>query len=289
MPPGPMPSPSRTPSRASSRLGGLATLLLALLAPAPRAEAQQLAVDQIEIYLTSGDPTRSSAVFNVSNEGDRALQATLYMSDWDRDSTGNNRFFPVGTMRESCKGVLQVFPSQMRLEPHSQQAVRVTLSGSEAQRAACWSVVFVELQDPVRLQQAGRAVQAVIRVGTKIYVDPANVLRTADVSDMRLARHVAAAEETAAERADTTRRDLVILLKNTGGTQLRPNGRVEVRRPDNSVVTTVRVEEFPILPGAVRRLAIPLPTLAPGKYVALTLLDYGGAEIAGGQVEFEIP
>jgi hypothetical protein len=261
-----MRSVSRTPSRVSSRptRAALVAALLLVLAPT-RAHGQQLAVDQIEIFLTAGDPTRSSAVFNVSNEGDRALQASLYMSDWDRDSTGSNRFFPIGTLRESCKGILQVFPSQMRLEPHSQQAVRVTLTGTDAQRAACWSVVFVEL------------------------LDPANILRSADVTDMRLARALAPAGESPAMRLDTARRELVVLFRNTGGTQLRPNGRVEVRRPDNSVVTTVKVEEFPILPGATRRLAVPLPALAPGKYVALTLLDYGGAEIAGGQIEFEIP
>jgi P pilus assembly chaperone PapD len=262
---------------------------LAGLAPVAAA-AQQIAVDQIEIYLAPGDPTRSSAVFNVSNEGDRPMQATLYMSDWDRDSTGNNRFFPVGTLRESCRDVLQVFPTQVRLEPHSQQAVRVTLTGAGAPRTSCWSVVFAELLDPVRLQQAGRTVQAVIRVGTKIYVEPAAAPRGADVSDMHLARHAATATELAAHATvDTARQDLVIHLKNTGATQIRPSGRVEIRRTDNSVATTVAVDEFPLLPGATRRLSLPLPALAHGKYVALTLLDYGGAEIAGGQVEFEIP
>lgn len=254
------------------------------------AHGQQLAVDQIEIYLTAGDPTRSSAVFNVSNEGTRPLQASLYLSDWDRDSTGNNRFFPSGALPGSCRSDLQVFPTQVRLEPHTQQAIRVTLAGSEATRAACWSVVFVELQDPVRLQQAGRAVQAVIRVGTKIYVEPLKVVRSADVSDMGITRHEATADEVSSgARPDTSRKDLSILFRNSGGIQLRPSGRVEVRRPDNSVVTTIKIEEFPILPGASRRLQVPLPTMAPGKYVALTLLDYGGADIAGGQVEFDIP
>ena len=257
---------------------------------APTAHAQQLAVDQIEIFLTAGDPTRSSAVFNVSNEGNTPLQATLYMSDWDRDSTGNNRFFPIGQLPESCRNMLQVFPTQVRLEPRSQQAIRVTLTGSESARAACWSVVFVELQDPVRFQQAGRAVQAVIRVGTKIYVEPANLPRSADVSDMRITPHVPTSDDApAAARTDTTRRDLAIQFRNTGGMQIRPSGHVEIRRPDNTLVSSVKVDEFPILPGAVRRIQLPLPTLARGKYIALTLLDYGGAEIAGGQVEFEIP
>ena len=265
-------------------------LLMAFGVFAPTAHAQQLAVDQIEIFLTAGDPTRSSAVFNVSNEGNTPLQATLYMSDWDRDSTGNNRFFPIGQLPESCRNMLQVFPTQVRLEPRSQQAIRVTLTGSESARAACWSVVFVELQDPVRLQQAGRAVQAVIRVGTKIYVEPANLPRTADVSDMRITSHVPTSDDVpAGGRTDTSRRDLAIQFKNTGGMQIRPSGHVEIRRPDNTLVSSMKVDEFPILPGALRRIQLPLPTLARGKYIALTLLDYGGAEIAGGQVEFEIP
>lgn len=264
-------------------------LIVGMSAPTA-ASAQQLAVDQIEIYLTAGDPSRATAVFNVSNEGTRPLQASLYLSDWDRDSTGNNRFFPSGALPGSCKGDLQVFPTQVRLEPHTQQAVRVTLAGAEASRAACWSVVFVELQDPVRLQQAGRAVQAVIRVGTKIYVEPLKVVRSADVTDMGITRHEPTADEVSTgAKMDTVRKDLSILFKNTGGNQLRPSGRVEIRRPDNSVVTTLKVEEFPILPGASRRLQVPLPTLASGKYVALTLMDYGGADIAGGQVEFDIP
>ena len=288
-----MHSMSHTRSRANSRRRDSAALVLLVIvgmtAPAA-ARAQQLAVDQIEIYLTAGDPTRSTAVFNVSNEGTRPLQASLYLSDWDRDSTGNNRFFPAGALPGSCKGDIQVFPTQVRLEPHTQQAVRVTLTGTEASRNACWSVVFVELQDPVRLQQAGRAVSAVIRVGTKIYVEPLKVVRSADVTDMGITRHELTADEVGSNtKLDTTRKDLSVMFKNTGGIQLRPSGRVEVRRPDNSVVTTLKVEEFPILPGASRRLQVPLPTLAPGKYVALTLMDYGGTDIAGGQVEFDIP
>ena len=94
-----MRSTSRTRSLASNgrrrwspALVALALAAAALGAAPSAARAQQLAVDQIEIYLTAGDPTRSSAVFNVSNEGARPLQASLYMSDWDRDSLGNHRF-----------------------------------------------------------------------------------------------------------------------------------------------------------------------------------------------------
>jgi hypothetical protein len=54
-------------------------------------------------------------------------------------------------------------------------------------------------------------------------------------------------------------------------------------------VTKVNIAEFPTLPGATRRLGVPLPRLQRGKYVLLALLDYDGAEIAAGQVDLEIP
>jgi P pilus assembly chaperone PapD len=257
----------------------------------PRAAAaQQLAVDQIELFLTPGDPARGSAVFNVTNEGNAALQATLYTSDWDRDSVGNTRTFAVGTIPESCRDKVQIFPTQLQLEPHSQQAVRVTLVDGDTVSRACWSIVFVELRNPVRMQVAGRAIQAIVRVGTKIYVEPRTAQRSGDIVDMRVLPHVATAAELAANTApDTTTRDLLLVFKNTGGMQIRPNGRVELRRPDNSVAATVHVDEFPILPGATEQVRVPIPTLASGKYIALAILDFGGADIAGGQVEIQMP
>jgi P pilus assembly chaperone PapD len=274
-----------------SRLAGLTwalALITAGLAFAPGSASAQLAVDQIELTLTPRVANRSTAVFNVSNEGAQALQATIYLGDWDRDSLGNNQFFPVGSLQRSCRDMVQVFPAQMRLEPHTQQPVRVTLSGADSLRAACWTIVFVEMQQVVPLTQAGRAVQAVLRTGTKVYVEPENLPRDASVEDMGVVPHVPTAEERRnASPADANRRDFRVAFQNSGGMQLRPSGRIEIRRPDNSLVQSIKVDEFPVLPSAVRQLYVPMPTLAPGRYVAIALLDYGGTEIAGGQVEFE--
>jgi hypothetical protein len=47
------------------------------------------------------------------------------------------------------------------------------------------------------------------------------------------------------------------------------------------------VVEFAILPGDSRRLRVRVPLLPPGQYVALALIDYGGADVAGGQVQLD--
>jgi hypothetical protein len=89
--------------------------------------------------------------------------------------------------------------------------------------------------------------------------------------------------------ADTSAKQLVIAYRNTGTRQTMARGKVEIRRPDNTLVSTLDIPEFPTLPGATRRLGVPLPRLPRGKYVLLALLDYEGSEIAAGQVDLEIP
>jgi len=66
-------------------------------------------------------------------------------------------------------------------------------------------------------------------------------------------------------------------------------GTMEYRRPDNSIAATDSIAEFPVLPGARRRVAVRVPKLAAGSYVALALLDYGGSEIAAGQIAVRVP
>jgi hypothetical protein len=118
---------------------------------------------------------------------------------------------------------------------------------------------------------------------------------TAEVEDMVVAApdpHPAPATKPGAASApkqDTALKQVVITYRNTGGRQTLTHGTVEVRRPDNSLVTKIDVPEFPTLPGATRRLGVTLPRLERGKYVLLALLDYEGAEIAAAQVELEIP
>ncbi len=239
-------------------------------------------MDQIELVLAPGRVDRSVGLFNVTNDGDKPVQATLTVEDWDRAENGNNRFFPVGTIPQSCKSMLRIFPMSMRLEPHQSQGVRVAVTDADSLATECWSVVFVETTEPHTM--AGRQVMYVLRTGVKVYVTPPGLSREGSVEAMEVQPHVAA---PGASAPDTVRRDLALTFVNSGTMHLATRGSVEIRRPDNSVAGKAVVAEFPVLPGARRRLMTPLPNLPPGRYVALVLLDYGGAEIAAAQIEFE--
>lgn len=266
-------------------------VLAAAVTSVPQQAMAQISVDRVELFLVPGVPDRATAVITVANEGTRPMQASIYTADWDRDSTGGNRFFPLGTVKESCGQMVQAFPAAMRLEPGTQQAVRVTVQGADSLVASCWGVVFIEAADVQQVQ--GRSVQAVLRPGVKYYLEPpAANRRDGEIEAMYLDQHVPTAEEMRAAQAagpDTSRRDFVLHFRNLGGIQVRPTGTIEIRREDNTLVSTMPIPEFPVLPGAVRKLRVPMPAVASGRHVAIALIDFGGAEIAGGQVEFTRP
>jgi hypothetical protein len=93
---------------------------------------------------------------------------------------------------------------------------------------------------------------------------------------------------TVANAPAATKRQISVLFHNTGGTHLLSKGRLEFRRIDNSLAAQVAIPEFPTLPGATRKVLVDVPAgLTPGDYVVLALIDFGGAELVAGQIDYQ--
>jgi hypothetical protein len=242
---------------------------------APRSATAQVSVDQAELFLDAGGSGRRVGSFNITNEGTGVAQVTIYQSDWDRQENGEHRFVPSGTLPNSCARHMQVFPQSLRLPAGARQAVRVELNGTDSLTAACWSIAFVETS--AMQGGTGRQVTYVTRLGVKIYVLPPGLTKEGEIEDIAM------------QPGDSGRSRIAILFHAAGGMPLWVRGTVEYRRPDNSVALTDSVPEFPVLPGARRRVSRAVPRLARGTYVALALLDFGGAEIAAGQISVRVP
>ena len=265
------------------RFGALAVCVLASAFASP-AHAQ-LAVDQVEMHLAPESPDRRVALFNVTNESARTVEASLYLEDWDRSETGANRFYKTGTLAGSCGTKLRIFPASISLAAGASQAVRISLDGADSLAASCWAIAFVEtVQRPDAAPRQGHAITYVMRTGVKIYVEPAMLGRDGAVT------HMAVRPRTTPPAAplDAAIQELAVTFHNTGGIQIKPRGSVEFRRPDNSLAAKAEVEEFPVLPAAARAVVVPVPRLQAGRYVALALFDFGGQELAAGQLEFEV-
>lgn len=255
------------------RLSVLAALLL--LGTLPIRVEGQVAVDQSELFLATGPQT--GGVFNVVNDGDAALQARIYLNDWDRGEAGENRFSPVGTMRGSCGSRVTVFPAVVRVAPHTSQPVRVSAEGTDS--LACWTIAFVETSQP---GASGGVVRVGynIRLGVKIYLLPPGLTRAAVLE---------ALTPTMTRLRDSSEAQAVAYtLVNVGTAPIVVRGKIEFRRADNSVAASTPIAEVPMLPDSRRLASTLLPALPPGRYIALALFGYDGDEDIAAQTEIEV-
>jgi len=292
-------SRSRSPERAGvERRGRVRGSVLALCAVIGVVVSQpasaQLLVDPLEVTMLTAATTRVSASFSLSNTSNDVVQASITRSDWDRAENGDNRFLPAGSSGTSCGSMLTVSPLSVRVEPHTSRIVRLAVQPGAAVAKECWDIFFVE-EVPRRASTKGNSLQYIFRTGVKVYVAPPGLARDGAVEGMAV-EDVAVAPATSSSTPATTpgtapkatKRQISVLFHNTGAMHLLSKGRLEFRRLDNTLAAQVPVPEFPTLPGATRKLMVDLPPgLAPGDYVVLALIDFGGAELVAGQIDYQ--
>ena len=257
--------------RAIGRRLALGTSLLTCAAPV--AARAQLAVDAAELVF---EPARGDSIlsFRVSNAGEEPAEAIVYLGDWERRENGENVFTEPGTLAVSCGAHLEVFPTSLRIPPAGAQSVRIGLRGADSLSSACWSIVFVEGRP--KPMSRGTGISYAVRLGIKTYVLPPGLVAEGMV------------EETVVRGTPAGERSIAFRFRNTAGLPLNARPSVEIRRLDNTMAANLSMPEIPVLPGAVRAVDVTVPALPPGRYVALVLVDYAGAEIAASQAELVI-
>ena len=291
-------SGSRSPERVSAeRRGRVRRTVLALCAVGAvisQPASAQLLVDPLEVTILAGGTDRVASSFSLTNTTDKAVQATVSRSDWDRVESGDNRFLAAGSSGKSCGGMLTVSPLSVRIEPHSSRVVRLAVQPGAALTRECWDIVFVE-EVPQRTSTKGNSLQYIFRTGVKVYVAPPGLSRDAAVEDMavvdappaKAASNPPKTIATAASNSGVTHQ-IAVRFHNTGAMHLVAKGRLEFRRLDNTLASQVPIAEFPTLPGAIRRVLVDVPGgLAAGDYVVLALIDFGGAELVAGQIDYQ--
>jgi P pilus assembly chaperone PapD len=256
-----------------------------------RPAAAQLLVDPLEMTILAPGTDRVSASFSLTNTSDAPVQATVSRSDWDRVENGDNRFLAAGSTGNSCGQMLSVSPLSLRIEPHTSRVIRLNVQTNAALSRECWDIIFVE-EVPQRAATKGNSLQYIFRTGVKVYVAPPGLPRDGAIENMEIVDAVPKANNNPTRPASTmsapAKKQVAIRFHNIGGTHLVSKGHLEFRRLDNSVAREVPIEEFPTLPGAIRRMLVDVPAdLASGDYVVLALIDFGGAELVAGQIDYQ--
>ena len=252
----------------------------------------QLLVDPLEVTLLAAGANRVSGSFSLSNTSDKAVQATVTRQDWDRAENGDNHFLPAGSTGSSCGKILSASPLSIRVEAHSSRMIRLGVQDAGALTKECWDIFFVEEIPQRATINGGNSLQYIFRTGVKVYVAPPGLKREGAIEDMAVedapAKAPAAPAKPAVSNPPAAKQQIAVRFHNTGGAHLLAKGRLEFRRLDNSLATQVPIAEFPTLPGATRKVSIDVPNgLARGDYVVLALIDFGGAELVAGQIDYQ--
>ena len=288
-------SSERTGVERRGRVRGTVLALCAVIGVVVSQSASaQLLVDPLEVTIVATGTNRVPASFSVSNTSNEVVQATITRSDWDRAENGDNRFLAAGSTGSSCGANLSVSPLSIRVEPHTSRVIRLGIQSGAAVPKECWDIFFVE-EVPRRASAKGNSLQYIFRTGVKVYVAPPGLSRDGAVENMAI-EDVAVPRTTVSTTPATTvsnvpaatKRQISVVFHNTGGTHLLAKGRLEFRRIDNSLAAQVTIPEFPTLPGATRKVMLDVPAgLTPGDYVVLALIDFGGAELVAGQIDYQ--
>ena len=268
---------------------GVLSLFSAIIVAAAPSLRAQLTINQLEMSVTPSATARVMATFVVHNSGAQAAQGALTSEDWDRSESGENRFVPSGSSARSCGALTSFFPTAFRVEPGGDQTIRVAVERAPGLTKECWDIIFVEAVSTKGLPK-NSGLQYIVRTGVKVYVQPAGLKRAASI--MKMAVESAGSRIASSPRTSLlqpVKQQIAIRFSNDGDVHLFARGQIEIRRLDNSVMMQIPIPEFPVLSGAVRQLVLDVPpTLLPGTYIALALIEFGGAEIAAGQLELNV-
>src|SRR5215211_474952 len=134
---------TRCMSRSARRRGRIFALVVVSLAGVARGLSSQVSVDELEVRIPlKRGTTTVSDVFHVANSAATPSQANISIQDWDRSEQGENRYYPLGTMPNSCGSRIKVFPSVLQLGPRSTQTVRVTIDSAASIQSGCYAILF---------------------------------------------------------------------------------------------------------------------------------------------------
>lgn len=233
----------------------------------------QFSVSPVILPIPQSSETIEATVM-VRNNSQSPLQLRVFAADFDQKWDGGHETSAAGTHERSCAERLQIVPDALSVPAGVSQPVSIRMLPGPESAETCWSLVFIESPPP-----EGSGYRAGLRIGVKVYGLSAGGSESGEITE-------ASVEDSGEESRD---RVLQFTVANRQTWPILARGTVEVRDFDGESRATVLVESFSVLPDHERRVEVPLHAdLAPGRYLAIPVLEYGSEGLMGAQVSFRV-
>ena len=230
---------------------------------------------------------QSSQNVIVMNSSTQRVVVRCHFSDWRRDSIGDKKYAPSGSMLQGNSSYLKVIPEILTLEPGEKKSVEVIMNLPEGKDTSVTnSMLFITQVDEKKAADKSEKKEAfmkfLLEMGVHVYNEPPHLqFKNVDIESVKfISKYDTTIEfNKKIQRLDTTirlRQEIIGWIKNTG--DLIAEGTVRYELTEKATGKEVKLEAVPFnsLPND-RLIAIrPIPKDTPtGKYTLIMLVDIG--------------
>ena len=241
----------------------------------------------------------SEDVFSVVNNGEAPQYIEIEAVDWMPTGPSMQDYFAPGTLARSVSDWLEFWPAEARVAPGESLQVRVSVTPPASAEGCYWGMLFVKLlpsSSPTDVGEMQAQVGMNVILGVAIYAETGGGEAQGRIVGF------------SCEPLGPGRQMMFALeFEDTGITRLRPTGTIQIRDEEGNIVRELTLPQFTSLPDTAQRLQVPLtrvpserpgvenpeaiepePPLPPGTYLAVAIIDYGGAALVAAQLPFQI-
>lgn len=261
------------------------TMLVALLSPASPVKAFSVTPLYTEIDVLPGG-SYSGIIHVTSGAGEES--GHVYIADWKRLPNGDHEDNEPGTLPRSCGKWLVLSPTQFEFSANENLDIRYSFNVPADATGSYWTYVMVEgrprLLPPQPGVNTGLMINATARFAFRLVI---NVSKGRNV--LGRINRVEVVPTPGDGLGNGAGLQAGILFENTGNTFINARSYVEIRGFDGEVIHRSGILEFYAFPESEWWVRMPMDSsIPPGEYLALAVIEYGGATRVAGETRFTV-
>jgi len=216
----------------------------------------------------------------IVNPNDTPQDVKLYQTDYLFWADGRNEYGEPGKVARSNARWITVAPARATIPPNETLRARYTVQvpNDASLKGAYWSMIMVEPVDPSSPESSsgGKEIQLGVRQVLRYAVQVATTIGSTGTVKLKFAGMRLAAEGG--------KRNLQVDVENTGERTYRATTWVDLYDAKGGYVGQYQGGDRRLYPGTSVRFSIDLAGVADATYKALVLVDCGGDNVFGANV-----
>jgi len=272
-------------------------LVLGLLLVIGQLASAQVGISTFTINLEIRPGETATDSLYITNNGDSPQHVRIEAVDWVPTGPLTKEYLPAGTVERSVTGWLVFWPSEASVNPGEALEIRVEATPPATVEGVYWGMLFLRLgTQPVATEGSQAQIGLNVILAVEVYADTGEGIPQGRITDFHC------------RPLDSDEQMLFALeFEDTGITQLHSTGTIQIRDESGDIVRELVLPVGTSLPGTRQVLGAPLtivpsegpgeentedaepqPSLPPGTYLAIAIVDYGGDALVAAQLPFVI-